>query len=244
MFARALLILLLVLNVGVATWWATRTSPSPPTAAEPPPGVARLQLVGEPSGAVAAMAPMAPMATPAAAAVQPNAVASPAAAVAVDSHAPQCFSFGPFTDGQAVIAAQARLQPLTQRIVVRERRDSGRGWRVLLPALPSAEQAEATAQRIAAAGFSDYLVVREGAEVNSIALGRYGNETAARRHAAAVVAAGFAARAEALGVTQTWLDVSAAPGFDAPAAQRLAAAPERHSLDCATLPTSPAASAR
>ena len=241
MVTRALLILLLVLNVGVATWWATRTSPSLPTAAEPPPGVARLQLVGEGSGAVAAMAPMA---TPAAAAVQPDAVASPAAAVAVDSPAPQCFSFGPFTDGQAVIAAQARLQPLTQRIVVRERRDSGRGWRVLLPPLPSAEQAEATAQRIAAAGFGDYFVVREGAEANSIALGRYGNETAARRHAAAVVAAGFAARAEALGVTQTWLDVSAAPGFDAPAAQRLAAAPERRSLDCAALPTSPAASAR
>ena len=240
MVTRALLILLLVLNVGVATWWATRTSPSPPTAAEPPPGVARLQLVGEGSGAVAAMAPMA---TPAAAAVQPNAVASPAAAVAVDSPAPQCFSFGPFTDGQAVIAAQARLQPLTQRIVVRDR-DPTRGWRVLLPALPSAEQAEATAQRIAAAGFSDYLVVREGAEANSIALGRYGNETAARRHADALVAAGFAARAEALGATQTWLDVSAAPGFDAPAAQRLAAAPERRSLDCAALPTSPAASAR
>ena len=240
MVTRALLILLLVLNVGVATWWATRTSPSLPTAAEPPPGVARLQLVGEASGAVAAMVPMA---TPAAAAVQPDAVASPAAAVAVDSPAPQCFSFGPFTDGQAVIAAQARLQPLTQRIVVRDR-DPARGWRVLLPALPSAEQAEATAQRIAAAGFSDYFVVREGAEANSIALGRYGNETAARRHAAAVVAAGFAARAEALGVTQTWLDVSAAPGFDAPAAQRLAAAPERRSLDCAALPTSPAASAR
>ena len=233
MFTRALLILLLVLNVGVATWWATLTSPSPPTAAEPPPGVARLQLVGEGSGAVAAMAPMAPMAT---AAVQPDAVASPVAAVAMGSTAPQCFSFGPFTDGQAVMAAQAGLQPLTQRIVIREqRRDSGRGWRVLLPALPSAEQAEATAQRIAAAGFGDYFVVREGAEANSIALGRYGSETAARRHTDALVAAGFAARAEALGATTTWLDISAAPGFDAPAAQRLAAAPERHSLDCATL---------
>ena len=244
MVTRALLILLLVLNVGVATWWAMRTSPSPPTAAEPPPGVAWLQLVGEPSGAVAAMAPMAPMATPAAAAVQPGAVASPAAAVAIAT-APQCFSFGPFTDGQAVMAAQAGLQPLTQRIVVREqRRDSGRGWRVLLPALPSAEQAGATAQRIAAAGFGDYFVVREGAEANSIALGRYGSETAARRHTDALVAAGFAARAEALGATQTWLDVSAAPGFDAPAAQRLAAAPERRSVDCAALPTSPAASAR
>ena len=93
---------------------------------------------------------------------------------------------------------------------------------------------EATAQRIAAAGFDDYFVVRDGSEANSIALGRYGNETAARRRAEAMVAAGFAARAEALGGTVTWLDVRAAPGFDAAAAQQLAAAPERRALDCAT----------
>ena len=227
MFTRALVVLLLVLNVGLATWWATRTPASAPTVAAPTPGVARLQLLGETAAAVA---------PPATAAIQPGAMATPVATVAMASPTPQCFSFGPFTDGQAVIAAQAGLQTLTQRIVVREqRRDSGRGWRVLLPALPSAEQAEATAQRIAAAGFGDYFVVREGAEANSIALGRYGSETAARRHAAAVVAAGFAARAEALGATTTWLDVSAAAGFDAPAAQRMAAASERRRLDCAGL---------
>lgn len=235
MVARALIVLLLVLNVGVATWWATRAPPSAPAPITPPLGVARLQLAGETADAMAAI--------PADAVNSP--VPAVAVAVALTTAVTQCFSFGPFTNAQAAVAAQARLQPLTQRVVVRQqRRGAARGWRVLLPSLPSAEQAAATAQRIAAAGFSDYFVVREGGEANSIALGRYGNETAARRRTDVLVAAGFAARAEALGGTITWLDVSAAPGFDAPAAQRLAAAPERRSLDCAALPTSPAASAR
>ena len=216
MVARALLVLLLVLNVGVATWWATRAPPSAPASIVPPLGVARLQLVGEAPGAVVAVAP-------------------PATAAATT--APQCFSFGPYSNGDAAVAAQARLQPLTQRIVVREqRRGVARGWQVLLPPLPNAEQATATAQRIAAAGFNDYFIIREGGQTNAIALGRYGNEAAARRRAETLVAAGFAARAEVLGGSVTWLDVSAAPGFDAVAASRQAAAPERRALDCAALP--------
>lgn len=224
MFARALFVLLLVLNVGVATWWVMRAPPSAPAPITPPLGVARLQLAGETADAMAAI--------PADAVNSPV----PAVAVAVTTAVTQCFSFGPFTNAQSAVAAQARLQPLTQRIVVREqRRGSARDWRVVLPPLPSAEQAAAAAQRIAAAGFSDYFVVREGGEANSIALGRYGNEATARRRADALVAAGFAARAEALGGTITWLDVSAAPGFGPSAAQRLAAAPERRPLDCAGL---------
>jgi len=214
MFARALIVLLLVLNVGVAAWWLTRAPPSAPASKGSLPGVARLQLLHE------ASVPAPPA----------------AAAVSIATGTPQCFSFGPFTDDQVAVAAQARLQPLTQRIVVREqRRGASRGWRVLLPPLPSAEQAAATAQRIAAAGFNDYFVVRDGNEAHSIALGRYGNEAAARRRVETLAAAGFAARAETLGGAITWLDIRAAPGFDAPAAQRLAAAPERRPLDCAVL---------
>ena len=229
MVARALLVLLLVLNVGVATWWATRAPPSAPASIVPPLGVARLQLVGEAPGAVVAVAPPATAASAAVAGNLPVAAAITAA--------PQCFSFGPFSNDDDAVAARERLQPLTQRIVVREQRRGGaRGWQVLLPPLPSAEQATATAQRIAAAGFSDYFIIREGGQTNAIALGRYGNEAAARRRAETLIAVGFAARAEALGGSVTWLDVSAAPGFDAVAASRQAAAPERRALDCAALP--------
>ena len=230
MFARALFVLLLVLNVGVAAWWATRAPPSAPAAVNPPIGVARLQLAGEgPRSTAAAAMP------PAGAAAAVGAPMAPVGAALAATM--QCFSFGPFSNDQAAVAAQARLQPLTRRIEARElRRGSGRGWRVMLAPLPSAEQAAATAQRIAAAGFSDYFVVRDGDETNAIALGRYGNEAAARRRADALIAAGFSARAEPLGGTITWLDVIAAPGFDAVAAQQLAGAPERRQLDCAAQP--------
>lgn len=223
MFARALFVLLLVLNIGVAAWWAMRAPPSPPSAVVEPPGVARLQLVGETSVADPRTL------TPAPATVQP-ATALPASTTA------QCLSLGPYGSAEAASAARARLQPLSEHIVAREQpRGPGRGWRVMLPALPDVAQAEAAAERIAAAGFSDYFVVREGSEVNSIALGRYGNEAAARRRVEALVAAGFAARAEAIGGAVTWLDIRAAPGFDTSAARLLASAPELRTLDCAAL---------
>ena len=57
-----------------------------------------------------------------------------------------------------------------------------------------AAEAEAAVTRIAEAGFSDYLLVREGSEANGIALGRYGTREAAQRRTAALQAAGFAAR--------------------------------------------------
>ena len=106
-----------------------------------------------------------------------------------------------------------------------------------MPPLASPEAAQAMAQRIAAAGFGDFLILHDGAEANAIALGRYGSEDTARRREAALVAAGFEVRAEPLGEAQatTWLDVAAAAGFDAAAAQATAAAPQRRPLDCARL---------
>ena len=94
------------------------------------------------------------------------------------------------------------------------------------------------AQRIAAAGFSDYLVLHEGADANAIALGRYAGEGAARDRVSALVAAGFPARAEPLvdGVPTTWLDIAAAAGFDAARAQAAASATRREPLDCTRLP--------
>ena len=47
MLVRALVVLLLVLNVGVAAWWTLRTPPAPPSAVETPLGVAKLRLVRE-----------------------------------------------------------------------------------------------------------------------------------------------------------------------------------------------------
>src|SRR4249919_105663 len=232
MLVRALIVLLAMLNLGAAAWWIARDPLPPPAPVQLPPGVARLQLVDE--GARTPAPPPAPSAGIAAApSPSTTAVASDVAAPA-----PQCFSFGPFASKGAGSAAAAKLAPLVQHVATREQAAaaSGHGWRVYLPPLPSAEQAQAVAQRIAAAGFNDFFIVREGAEANSIALGRYGGEAAARKRAEALSAAGIAAQVEALGAPDAagtvWLDVTADTGFDPRRAQATIAAAQYRKADC------------
>ena len=242
---RALVVLLVVLNLGVAAWWASR-APSPQSALpEQPAGVPRLQLVSETvKAAPAAAAPVARAAAiaPAAEPAPAKVAAMPTAPVAEPATAPptapaQCYSFGPFTDAAAAQNAQSVLQAVSQRVAQREERSGGaRGWRVYVPAAASLVDAQAMTQRIATAGFNDFFIVREGAEANSIALGRYRNEDSAKRRADALSTAGFPARAEPLGEGKVayWLDVLPAPQFDITRAQAAVTVPSRR-LDCARL---------
>ncbi|RNF82182.1 SPOR domain-containing protein [Montanilutibacter psychrotolerans] len=254
MLTRALLVLLLVLNLGVATWWLLRGPPPKAAPAPLPVGAQRLQLTSEAAAtAIHAAAaagngsdalvekPAAPTTT-ATAAVEAPAAETPAAEAAVPpAPTAQCLSLGPFASTGAVAQAQVQVKPLVERVSVRKQEPSrGRGWRVFQPPSADAAAADAAAQRIAAAGFSDYFVVREGAEANSVALGRYGSEAAARKRADALVAAGIPAQAAPVGgegdaTTVYWLDVAAAAGFDAGKAQTLVAATERRQLDCRSL---------
>lgn len=269
MLIRALIVLLLVLNLGVAAWWRWST-PAPTTAGVTvPANVARLQLVRErdgaptsaATGAVSDAAVGASTSAPAPAigvAASPAAVSGPAvaeaspaaptAAAAPDGSAAtaattppdaaRCYSFGPFDSEDTLVAAQATLKPLTQTLRVRRpAARAGRGWRVYLPPLANAEEATAAAGRISAAGFRDYFIVREGAEANSVALGRFATEAAARRHADALTAAGFPARAEPLGTGTggAWVDVRAAAGFDADGVRAQVGAGQLRPADCATL---------
>lgn len=243
MFIRALIVLLLVLNLGVAAWWQWSTPAPTAPVVDMPSNVARLQLVREREAGTGA-----PVSARPAAARDGGATMAPSTADAVASTAPasgppdegvsRCYSLGPFTGEEALVAAQATLKPLAEAVAVRRLPPrGGRGWRVHLPALPNAEEAEAVAGRIASAGFRDYFIVRDGPEANSVALGRFASESAARRHADALNAAGFAARAEPMGgATGTaWLDVRVAAGFDVAAARVQAGAAEQRPLDCAAL---------
>lgn len=234
MTLRASLVLLVVLNLGVALWWALRSDTPPATVEALPSGIARLQLLSErPELRPATMAP------PASAAPD-----TPAPAQATSTPAPQapatperCYSAGPFADTAALDAARAALAPMASRVRSRELRENGgRGWRVYLPAAADRAAADASAQRLRAAGFTDLVVVGDGAEANSVALGRFSTEARARAHAAALQAAGFAAKAEALGETRSryWLDFAAGPGFDPNRARRAAGASLR-TTDCAGL---------
>ncbi len=237
---RALVVLLVVLNLGVAAWWALRAPPAPAAAPESPAGVARLQLVSEvatkaapATTAPAVVAPPEKPATP-----TPPPMATVASAPEAAPPAPtQCYSFGPFAEVAAAQNAQSVLQAVSQRVTQREERSGGsRGWRVYLPSAASLADAQAMTQRITAAGFSDFFIVRDGAEANSIALGRYRSEESAKRRTDALVAAGFPARAETLGDGKVayWLDVLPASGFDIARAQAAVTVPSRR-LDCARL---------
>lgn len=232
MLVRALIVLFLVLNLGVAAWWIAH-DPPPPASMQVPPGVAQLQLVEETGPPPAAATPVPPT-TPAATPATPSPVAD---AITVPS-VQQCFGFGPFASKDAATTAAARLKPLVQRLATREQAAAspGRGWRVYLPPLPSLEEAQAVARRIGAAGFSDFLVMREGAQANAIALGRYSSEDAANKRVQALTAAGFAAQVEALDAppaVAVWLDVVAGEGFDPRRAQAAIDAEQYRKRDCA-----------
>ena len=240
MLARALIVLLVVLNIGVATWWATRgDAPTITTAAVPLDGVERLQLLREVSRRSVTKPSAPPPATPsqspataAAASIEPVAAAAPVSE--------QCYSLGPFADAAAAEAARKRLQPRASRLHVRQAASvQARDWRVWLPPLADRAAAQAVASRISAAGFDDYYIVAAGDEANSIALGRYRSEESARRHEAALHASGFAeVRAEALGPAlpaQTWVDVAVTTPFDAAERSALGSAGVE-SVDCKTVP--------
>lgn len=259
MLIRALIVLLLMLNLGVAAWWFWSVPTSPESPVDLPPNVARLQLVRERDGTAAGTQAIAPRATlptvPDASATTPApgtttpgdnaaAISAPASAAAVadapasSAQTPRCYSYGPFDSEDSLVAAQATLKPLTEALLVRRMPLlAGRGWRVYLPPLATAEDATAAAGRISAAGFRDYFIVREGAEANSVALGRFGSETAARRHADALNAVGFAARAEPLGAGtgSAWVDVRGGAGFDAAAARAQIGAGQVRPTDCTAL---------
>lgn len=218
MLTRALIVLLLVLNLGVAAWWLTRARPAPPTPFQRAPGVARLQLSGE-TGASTAPAPQR----------RPQALA-----------VSQCVSLGPFADQPAAERARVQLQPYALSIDMRrEYAGTADSWRVFMPPLASLEQAEAAAQRVAAAGFSDYYVVRKGDDAGSVALGLYSDEATARERVATLVAAGFAAQTAPVGAGPAviWLDVAGGDDFDPGRVQALTGAPQRQELDCAAKAT-------
>lgn len=234
MTLRASIVLLAVLNLGVAAWWLLRPEAVSPPIVEAPSGIARLQLLSERIG---------PAPTPAikdaAADPRPDAIEAPALPTAVAPAAPaavaRCYSFGPFADAAALATAQTALRPGALRLRTRETREGGgRGWRVYLPAAADRAAANANADRLKAAGFTDLLVVGDGAEANSVALGRFSSEPRAQQHAQALRAAGFAARAEPLGEVRTarWIDLAASEGFDAAAARSASGAAQSRTIDC------------
>lgn len=232
MLIRALIVLLIVLNLGVAAWWLTRPEPQPPALPELPAGVARLQLVEEAAPATAAASPGAAGSAEAADTGAGTAAAPPAEPA-------QCFSLGPFTSRNAASRAQAALQARLARAALREVPAPGAsGYQVIVPPLPGREEAQALAQRIGAAGFDDFLVINQGEQANGIALGRYRSREAALRRQDALRSAGFDVQLQPVGPagpSQWWLDAGVAEGVAPADLARTASTGSPLPLECTAL---------
>ena len=230
MLLRAALVILVMLNLGAAAWWLARPALARADGAamvstETP----SLRLVAEPVvPAPLVVAPPSPQG--------PSPSAAPASTTpTADATAQVCLRFGPFADAASRETARNALSAAGVSAVTRDSpARSARGWKVAMPPLASREEAVAMAERIKAAGISDLYVMNEGADANSIALGRFGGEDAARRREAELRGKGFAAQATPLGDTpsQAWLDARL-PAATNPASLS-AVAPSR-GIDCASL---------
>ncbi len=210
MLIRALIVLLLVLNLGVALWWALRSPPSSTPTAGPASAVARLQLASEANLVAASPATVAPVIS-------------------------QCVSFGPFADAATAMQARSMLKPLVLQLQPRrEYAGTARSWEVFLPSFASMDEAEAAAARIADAGFTDYFVVRDGGDARSVALGVYGNEVIAQERVATLAASDFTAELapRGAGPAEHWLDVGATARFDPADAQAQVEAARIEAIDC------------
>ena len=244
MLSRALVVLLLVLNLGVAAWIVLR--PDAPVAAAPAnaPGVPALRLVGAPgagaaatsaAGGVAAAPPSAttPDEASSSASVLPTAalaasMPAAAAAPATTPTAPRCFAAGPYPLADAATAARASLLAAgATSAATRTQSGAARGWRVVIAPQASREAAIALAERLRADGFDDLLVINDGLDANGIALGRYRGESAARQREAALRARSYPAVAQAIGAVDTapWVDVVAAAATDVAVLRTAAGAP-------------------
>lgn len=220
MLLRPVIVMLVMLNLGAAGWWAFHPQslpvPAPDAGENAAPG---LQLLTE-------AAPIRPPAT----AQSPSPVA---AAVAVTAGLPVCLRFGPFAGAAArEVARTALAKAGVTASPYAAASTSARGWKVYLPALASHEEAQAQAAKLKAAGVSDLYVMGKGDEANSIALGRFSSEDAAQRRLAELRGKGVAAQMEPLGEpsAQQWLQARLPAGMEA---ATLAAIAPSQSLQCA-----------
>ena len=103
---------------------------------------------------------------------------------------------------------------------------------------PCAVRGGVAAGRIGAAGFDDFLVVRQGEQANGIALGRYRSREAAERRLTQLQAAGFPAQMQTVGragPSLWWLDAGVADGIDPVAIARAASSSAPQPLECTAL---------
>ena len=200
MLLRALIVLLLCMNLGVAVWWAAHREPALPVLPATEAGIPSLTLLSE----TERLPPPADAAELSAAPEAPG----PASA---------CLSLGPFSTPADLRKAMNTLMPQVENIQFREvAAVSLRGYRVFLPAAGSRAQALETARALSAKGISDYYVVTAGDQQDTISLGIFRDLENATKRREEVAALGYNPTIEARTepVQQWWIDLVAPVGFD------------------------------
>ncbi len=199
MLLRALILLLLCMNVGVAAWWANHREPVAALVPASDSNVPSLVLLSETER------------RPVADAAELSEAPTELSADAV------CLSIGPFSTPAELRLAMDLMLPRVERIQFREVAAVAlRGYRVYLP--PAASRAEAlqTARALSAKGIADYYVVTAGEDKDTVSLGIFRELENATQRRAAVAALGYSPviepRTEQL--PQWWIDVAALPGLD------------------------------
>ena len=212
MILRPLLVFLIVLNLGAAAWWCFHRPAAPPV--ERADNLPALQIAKD-LGATSR-----PMA---------SAGAAPAAVAART-----CVFLGAFAAATEVQGALATLREIGVQANAVTRLRSPRGFNVLIPPLATPEAAAAEQNRLKDAGFTDQFLIREGAQANGIALGRFGTETAARSLLARLREAGFQAELSPVGAatSELWIQATATGAQDANALRRLSGAAQVKTGPC------------
>ena len=200
MLLRALIVLLLCMNLGVAVWWAAQRENPVPVLQVTEAGVPSLTLLSE---------------------TERLPVPVDAAELSVAPEAPGpasvCLSLGPFSTPADLRKAMNTLMPRVESIQYREvAAVSLRGYRVFLPAAGSRAQALETARALSAKGISDYYVVTAGEQQDTISLGIFRELENATKRREEVAALGYNPTVETRTepVQQWWIDLAAAVGFD------------------------------
>lgn len=231
---RALLLALILANLGVFAWvhWYLLPSQVPP-APSTPPGGQPLKLMSELSTAekktlastsAAESAPAVP------AIVTASAIAAATRQTPVPTSAPPastgpalvCASYGPFLTADAATQAMARL---TAAGLTANRRElpgkAKRGYWVFLPPFRSRQEADAAATMLKSKGVKDIYVVPDEANRNAVSLGVFSQRSGAIQRENDIKKLGFRAQmAERFrDEPRYWLDAkgldSALPAADA-----------------------------
>lgn len=200
MFPRALVLLLVVMNLGALAWWGLHAAAKPAPVATTDPGTPSLVLLSE-----SEVAHRKGSSEEMASAPEPTAAT------------PRCQSVGPFASPADVRRATDTLAPLVGRIQQRETTGTAAtGYRVFVAALASRAAALEAARQLHEKGLNDYYVVTSGDQENTISLGLFQDLVNATKRRDDVRKLGFDARLEPkVGeVQQFWLDITVAPDFD------------------------------